>query len=330
VKHSLELRIGIFFALALISGVMVLEMAGTKNLFIRGYHLHVRFAEIQQLRKGDPVRLAGVEVGRVDKIQLTNNAVDVVLNVRRDAGIRTDSKASVKFTGLMGENFVSIDFGSGQAPLAGEGTLLVSEEQPDLNVLMAKLEGVAEGVEGITKNFSGETFTNLLGPFTAFLRENNPRLSAILVNLQAISDQIAQGKGDVGRLINEDQLYFSSLSTVSNLNATIAQLHPLFENLKLTLGETRQVVQQVNEGRGTIGLLVRDQALYDQTLTAMANVREILQKANEGKGTVGKLLNDPDFVHQATVGLQKVDLATEGLQDSGALSIAGEIGKRLF
>jgi phospholipid/cholesterol/gamma-HCH transport system substrate-binding protein len=330
VKHTLEIRIGIFFTLAFIAGVLVLQLVGMKSLFLKGYHLRADFNEIQELKTGDPVRLAGVQIGKVEKIQLTNGAVEVLLNVKKEAGIKTDSKASVQFTGLMGQNFVSLNFGSPSAPPAADGALLAAEEQPDLNALMVKLEGVAEGVAGMTKNFSFENLTNLLGPFTAFMKENNPRLSAIVANLQNISDRIVNGQGDVGRLINEDQLYFASLSTVSNLNLSITQLHPLFNDLKLTLEETRTLVAQVNQGRGTIGLLLRDDALYDQTTTAMMNVREILEKANQGKGAVGQLLNDPDFVHQATVSLQKVDLATEGLQDSGALSIAGEIGKRLF
>jgi len=330
VKNPLEIRVGIFFALALIAGVIVVRMAGTQDLFARKFHLRAQFGEVQQLKKGDPVRLAGVEIGRVEKVQITNTTVEVVLSVRKEAEIKIDSKAAVKFTGLMGQNYVSLSFGSPQAPPAVEGTLLATEEQPDLNGLMTKLEGVAKGVEGMTKNFNFESLTNLLSPAVEFMKQNNPRLAAILSNLQTISDQVVNGKGDMGRLINEDQLYFTSLTTVSNLNASISQLHPLFDNLKLTLEQTRTLVAQVNQGKGTLGLMVRDQALYDETVTAMMSVKEILEKANQGKGTVGQLLNNPEFLHQVTVSLQKADVATEGLQDSSALSIGGEIGRRLF
>jgi phospholipid/cholesterol/gamma-HCH transport system substrate-binding protein len=274
--------------------------------------------------------LAGVEIGRVEKVQLTNTTVEVVLSVKKEAEIKIDSKAAVKFTGLMGQNYISLSFGSPQAPPAVEGTLLATEEQPDLNGLMTKLEGVAKGVEGMTKNFNFESLTNLLSPAVEFMKQNNPRLAAILSNLQTISDQVVNGKGDMGRLINEDQLYFTSLTTVSNLNASISQLHPLFDNLKLTLEQTRTLVAQVNQGKGTLGLMVRDQALFDETVTAMMSVKEILEKANQGKGTVGQLLNNPEFLHQVTVSLQKADVATEGLQDSSALTIGGEIGRRLF
>ena len=329
-KNTLETRLGLFFALALIAAVVVLELAGTRDLFRKGHPLRARFETIQELKPGDPVRMAGVEVGRVERVVLASNSVEVVLSVDRDAAVKTDSKASIKFAGLMGQNYVSIGFGSPDAPLATPDTLLETEEQADLNSLMVRLQNVATGVEGLTKNFSGENFSNLLGPFTDFLKENNPRLSAILGNMQTISTRIVNGDGTVGRLINEDTLYASTVHTVSNLNSRINEAQPLFADLKLTLDQTKGVVAQVNEGQGTIGKLIKDETLYRETTTAMVNLREVLQKINQGQGSVGQLVNDPGFINNAKLTLQKVEKATEGLEDQGPLSVLGIAVQSLF
>lgn len=329
-KNTLETRLGLFFALALIAGVVILELAGTRDLFNKGYPIRARFDNIQELKEGDPVKMAGVEVGHIEKIQFADNKVEVVLSVKRDAEVKTDSKASIKFVGLMGQNYVSLTFGSAGAPNASANTLLETEEQADLNSLMVKLQNVAEGVEGLTRNFSGENFSNLLGPFTDFIKENNPRLSAILGNLQTISTRIAQGEGTVGRMINDDTLYFSALNTVSNLNTTVADAKPLFDELKLTLDQAKSVVTQVNEGQGTIGKLIKDETLYRETTTAMSNLREVLQKINQGQGSVGQLVNDPGFINNAKLTLQKVEKATEGLEDQGPLSVLGIAVNSLF
>jgi phospholipid/cholesterol/gamma-HCH transport system substrate-binding protein len=318
-RNTLETRLGVFFALALIAGVVILELAGTRDLFSKGYPLRARFDNIQELKEGDPVKMAGVEVGHVQKIQLADNKVEVVINVDKKSKVKTDSKAAIKFVGLMGQNYISLTFGSTDAPVASSGLLLESEEQADLNSLMVKLQNVAEGVEGLTKNFSGENFSNLLGPFTDFLKENNPRLSAILGNLQTISTRIAAGEGTIGKLINEDTLYRSALNTVSNLNTTVADARPLFDEMKLTLDQAKGVVTQVNQGQGTIGKLIKDETLYRETTTAMTNLREILQKINQGQGSVGQLVNDPGFINNAKLTLQKVEKATEGLEDQGPL-----------
>jgi phospholipid/cholesterol/gamma-HCH transport system substrate-binding protein len=329
-RNTLETRLGIFFALALIAGVVILEIAGTRDLLTKGYPVRARFENIQELKQGDPVKMAGVDVGHVEKIQLATNKVEVILTINKKTPVKTDSKASIKFVGLMGQNYVALSFGSSEAPVVTPGTLLESEEQADLNSLMVKLQGVADGVQGLTKSFSGENFSNLLGPFTDFLKENNPKLSAILGNLQLISTRITEGQGTVGRMINEDTLYRSALNTVSNLNTSVADIRPLFDDLKLTLDEARGVVTQVNQGQGTIGKLIKDEALYRETTTAMSNLREILQKINQGQGSVGKLVNDESFLNNAKLTLQKVEKATEGLEDQGPLSVLGIAVNSLF
>src|SRR6188768_2537234 len=142
-KNTLETRLGIFFALALIAGVIVLELIGSPNFFKPGFPVRARFNSIQELKVGDPVKMAGVEIGTVRKIELADGKVEVEMKLRKDAKVKTDSKATIKFIGLMGQNYVAVDFGSPNAPLVTTDAVLVTGEQADLNSLMAKLEGVA-------------------------------------------------------------------------------------------------------------------------------------------------------------------------------------------
>ncbi|MDQ6630772.1 MAG: MCE family protein, partial [Verrucomicrobiota bacterium] len=62
----------------------------------------------------------------------------------------------------------------------------------------------------------------------------------------------------------------------------------------------------------------------------MTNLKEILQKINQGQGSVGKLVNDDSFLKNAKLSLQKLDKATEGLEDAGPLSILGSAVNSLF
>jgi len=329
-KNSLETRLGVFFAMTLLAAIMVLELVVGRGLFKSGLPVRARFNNVQELKVGDPVKMAGVEIGNVDKIALAGGKVEVTLKLRKGTEVRTDSKASIRFTGLLGQNYVSVDFGTTRAPLVTPDTLLETAEQADLNSLMVKLESVASGVEGLTKNFSGESFNNLLGPITDFLKENNPRLSAILSNAQTISAQIANGEGTVGKLISDDALYVSTLSTVTNLNGTVSDVKTLMDEAKLTLNQAKAVISDVNAGQGTVGKLVKDETLYRETTAAMTNLHQILLKINQGQGSVGKLVNDESFINNAKLTLQKVEKATEGLEDQGPLSILGIMVNSLF
>jgi phospholipid/cholesterol/gamma-HCH transport system substrate-binding protein len=89
-------------------------------------------------------------------------------------------------------------------------------------------------------------------------------------------------------------------------------------------------VDQVNAGQGTVGKLLKDETLYRETTESMTNLKEILQKVNQGKGSVGKLINDQEFYKNAKLTLQKLDQATEGLEDQGPLSVLGLAVSKLF
>jgi phospholipid/cholesterol/gamma-HCH transport system substrate-binding protein len=329
-KNTLETRLGIFFALALIAGIVLVELAGGFNFFKQGVRIRARFNTVQELQKGDPVRMAGVEIGRVENIKLVENKVEVTLKVSKDAEIKTDSKATVKFTGLMGQNFVSVSFGAPTAPKISDGAELETTEQADLSSIMTKLDNVATGVEGLAKNLGGDNLNNLLGPFVDFMKQNNPRITTILLNMQTLSSQIAEGKGTVGKLIADETLYSSAVNAVTNLNHTAQDIQTLVADAKTAVNQTKDMINNVNAGKGTLGMLTKDEALYRETTTAMGNLREILQKINQGQGSVGKLVNDESFYKNLRLSLQKVEKATEGLEDQGPLTVLGTIVGKLF
>ncbi|MDB6018626.1 MAG: Mammalian cell entry related domain protein [Pedosphaera sp.] len=324
-KNTLETRLGMFVLLAVIAAFLILELVGGVNIFKPGYHLKAEFNNISELKVGDPVKMAGVPVGQVEKIGLSeaDNKVEILLRLNKDAPIRTDSTATIKFAGLLGQNYVSISFGNPKSPKLEAGATIATVEQPDINALMAKLDEAATGVQNLTKSFTGDKIDNLLGPFTDFMKQNNPRLTAIIANFQAVSGQIAEGKGTIGKLVYDDSLYNSASATVTNLQDATAEI-------KGTVAQARLVVDQINSGQGTIGKLVKDEALYRETTASMTNLNQILEKINSGQGSIGKLVNDQEFYKNAKLSLQKLDKATEGLEDQGPLSVVGTMVNSLF
>ena len=89
------------------------------------------------------------------------------------------------------------------------------------------------------------------------------------------------------------------------------------------ISRAQGIIDDVNAGKGTLGKLTKDEALYQDTTVAMTNLKEILEKINRGQGSVGKLVNDESFFKNVKLTLQKVDKATEGLEDQGPLSVLG-------
>jgi phospholipid/cholesterol/gamma-HCH transport system substrate-binding protein len=125
-KDTIETRLGLFFALAIIAALVILESLGTFAFFERGYHLHALFKNVQDLKAGDIVKMGGVPVGRVERVSLTNSLARVTMNLDRKMRdqVKLDSTAVIRFTGLMGQNYVDISFGTPGEGKAEENTTL--------------------------------------------------------------------------------------------------------------------------------------------------------------------------------------------------------------
>ncbi|HXB59059.1 MAG TPA: MlaD family protein [Candidatus Acidoferrales bacterium] len=315
-KNSLETRLGIFVVFVIIAAVVIVETLNGWQFFHQGVHISALFSTVQDLKMGDQVKMAGVEIGKVDKIAIENSQVRVSMTINGDAPVKTDSTATIQFTGLMGQNFVSVGFGSTESPRAVEGAVLTTQEQPDLNAVMAKLDKATSGIENLTKSFTPDTINNLLGPLTDLIKQNRGNLSATITNIENITGQIASGQGTVGKLIYDQTLYNSAMDTVSNLQAAVTSAQLMINN--------------VTNGNGTIGKLITDDTLYNETTASMTNLHQILLKINNGNGTVGKLVNDQDFYKNAQLSLQKLDKAADGLEDQGPLSVLGIVVSTLL
>ena len=308
-KNSLETKLGIFVILAVFAAWAIIETLGSADIFSHGYRVTAQFANAQDLKIGDRVKMAGVEIGRVEKISLTDSKVCVLMKLRDDANVRTDSKAAIKFTGLMGQNFVAIDFGSPANPKVKDGMELASVEQADLSAIMAKLDSAADGIHNVTKNFAGDEIKNMFGALDNILTEKKDTIKQTIDNVKNISGQIASGQGTIGKLIYTDTLHDAALTTVSNVDVTVAS--------------ARLAIDDARAGKGTIGKLLTDETLYNSATASMTNLNSILLKVNQGDGTIGKLVNDQEFYKNAKLSLQKLDKAADGLEDTGPLSVIG-------
>ncbi len=362
-KNSLETKLGIFVIFVILVAWAIVETLGSAELFRHGYHVTAQFDSAQDLKVGDRVKMAGVVIGRVENITLTDSRVvatlqlksgaildtnlesapdlktgdsfplaggdagvvqkisivgskvSVLMKLNDTANVRTDSKATIKFTGLMGQNFVAIDFGSPTSNKIKDGMEITGVEQADLSAIMAKLDNAAGGIQNITKNFAGDEIKNMFGALDNILTEKKDDIKQTLANVKNISSQIASGEGTVGKLIYTDTLHDTTLETVSNLDLTIASV--------------RLAVDDARAGKGTLGKLLTDETLYNSATASMTNLNSILLKVNQGDGTIGKLVNDQEFYKGAKLSLQKLDKMADGLEDTGPLSVIGIMANQL-
>ena len=139
-ERRVNLAVGVFLVLGILAlGYLSIKLGRVSFFGSSGYFVTADFTSTGGLKAGAAVEIAGVEVGRVESIQLgPEYQARVVLRVRRDVKLQDDSIASIKTKGLIGEKFVRISPGGSDKLIPPNGRIREVEAPVDLEELISK------------------------------------------------------------------------------------------------------------------------------------------------------------------------------------------------
>jgi phospholipid/cholesterol/gamma-HCH transport system substrate-binding protein len=270
-----ETKVGIFVVLGI--AVLVFFTFRVGKIAVRevGYRLYTHVESAAGLDKNSPVRIAGVQVGRVESIVLDGSKAKVTLHLPMNVKIPTDSKVFVKSAGLLGEKYIEVAPGPGPGLIKANSPIVEGGPSVDVDRVLTQLSSIGGDIKAVTQSLNrtlgGEQGERSIQELVTGAKET-------VINLQNITQSIDKGQGTLGRLVKDETLYKEAKETVVNLN---------------------QVVKSIENGEGTLGRLAKDEALYEQTKAMMveakntfANLNQMAQKIESGEGTLGKLVND--------------------------------------
>ena len=138
-KTKLELVVGAFVLVGILC-LAYLSIKLGKLEMVGGdvYEVEAQFNSASGLKPGTAVEIAGVEVGRIRGITLIEDRAKVVLAVNRTVKLYTDTIASIKSRGIIGEKFLSLSPGGGGDPLKPGDTIRDTESGLDLEQLVGQ------------------------------------------------------------------------------------------------------------------------------------------------------------------------------------------------
>ncbi len=137
-RANLELAVGIFVLLGLACLAYLAINLGKMEVYGRGYQIYANFDNVSGLKTGAMVEVAGVEVGRVDAIQLTSQfQARVSMKVQDGLKIHDDAIASIRTKGIIGDKFVKLSPGNSAKLIRVNGTIFNTESAIDLEELIS-------------------------------------------------------------------------------------------------------------------------------------------------------------------------------------------------
>jgi phospholipid/cholesterol/gamma-HCH transport system substrate-binding protein len=197
-------RLGAFIIATLaILAAGIFVIGDRQYLFSSTYMLKTQFSTVVGLDEGAEVRVGGVHSGSVRRIDLPNNPADkitVVMDLQRSTHdiVKQDSVAAIQTEGLLGNEYVSISFGSAQGMNVQDGDTIASQPPLVIADLIAKTNAILDSSKEAINNTAVAT-----------------------ANLKSISAKIDNGQGTIGALINDKKMYTELDQTTVGMRDTV-------------------------------------------------------------------------------------------------------------
>jgi phospholipid/cholesterol/gamma-HCH transport system substrate-binding protein len=138
-KSKLELTVGVFVLVGLVClGYLSIKLGKLEVIGGNLYEVDAQFDSASGLKAGATVEIAGVEVGRVRSITLKDDRAMVKLAVENGTKLYTDTIASIKTRGIIGEKFLTLSPGGGGDPLKPGDMIRDTESGLDLEELVSQ------------------------------------------------------------------------------------------------------------------------------------------------------------------------------------------------
>jgi phospholipid/cholesterol/gamma-HCH transport system substrate-binding protein len=118
------------------------------------------------------------------------------------------------------------------------------------------------------------------------------RLNNTVAQLESVSVDLHNGKGTAGKLLTQDELYNDVRGGLADLRVAVNELRGTVKNLDEVAVQIKGIAGDLNQGKGTAGKLLKDDALYNEVRGSLSKLDTILNGAQSGRGTLGKLITD--------------------------------------
>jgi phospholipid/cholesterol/gamma-HCH transport system substrate-binding protein len=302
---STELKVGLFVVVcvAVIAFGWVWSYDGLRRSE-GGYHVQMVVPSADGLYPGSLVKIAGVDVGAIDEVTVEGNRARLLMSIKSDYPIPTDTTASLRSSGMLGDRYVGLDLGSAEAIVPDGGTVELAGEPYDIDAIAGQVEDVTTDVSAMT----------------AVLREmledetNRENVETTLANVSALSAELRtmaeQNRQDVAAIVDSVSRLTASLETYSaeaaaDLDKQFESLATATEKLDATLAHVESITGKIDRGEGTLGALVNDDATIEAINETVENANGMIESYSGmyaevyylGRAFMGSQPDDPAFFY---------------------------------
>lgn len=296
-KYSNEVKVGVAIVLTALVLFFGVRFLSGLPLFGSGYQLVAVFDDTEGLASGNPVDVSGVQIGTVDHVRLLPGAAaaEVTMTITGDTELPRGTVARVGGFSALGDVSVSLQPGPVGAPPLADGDTLLTRESSDLVGLVqnnaerifGNLDTLIVGAAGTFSNVDllladpesdlRATLANLNRASQAanrLLVSQQEQLAATLANLNRASRGVADLSGRANAFT--DQNADSLALTIERLNRALLGAEAGLASFETTSAQLDTLLARLNDGEGTLGLMLNDPTLYYNLNEAATNLNRLV------------------------------------------------------
>ncbi|MFD1143800.1 MlaD family protein [Larkinella insperata] len=311
-KLSKEAKVGILAVVTLVMLYFGFNFLKGSDIFSRSNKYLVVYDNVDGLTASNPVQLNGLSVGRVDRIdilQTRNNQLLVTLDVDKQIRIGQGTKAILADAGVLGGKVIILQINPSTTQMESGDTLVSGKEAGITALIKEKTLPVLNSVDSLTVNLNRivkqfdrtglilnktlEGVEATTGTLQLTVGENRESIRRLMTNLSNLSASLAQTEKEVKPLLTKASTFADSLNALK-LGQTLASANQSISTLQ-------QMLADINSGKGTIGKLKGDEALYKNVNGATASLEKLLTDFRE---------NPKRYVHFSLFGRKEKKSAT--------------------
>jgi phospholipid/cholesterol/gamma-HCH transport system substrate-binding protein len=312
-----QLKIGVIVLVStVILTTLLFLMTSASGLGLFSHKLTVTsyFANANGVKVGAAVDLEGYTIGNVKTITVVTTPerkltpVQVVMKIdgKYQPSLHLDSTASLETVGILGDTVVDINSRMATGPMLQDGDEMKTKEQRSIQDIENEGESALD------------------------------QMSVILAKFNTTMDNLQAGKGTVGQLLTNADLYNKVDATLDEIHTLTVKLNSsdnsagkffndhaeMYDKIDDIIAKADAITNDLQNGKGTAGKLLKDDKAYNNANESLKNLNAILADAQAGKGTLGMALKDPAVAKNLSDTLTRIDDLLTGIDEG-----KGTVGK---
>jgi phospholipid/cholesterol/gamma-HCH transport system substrate-binding protein len=282
------LKVGLL-TLAAMASVVVMSLKITSNQSGFGSHIQyqTKLKDASGIFEKTPIKVAGINAGRIKKIELVGSEALVTFEIQEKVLVTPNARLKIKSVGLLGDKFIDMDLGEGSNERLKEGSMIATtggggfdDLAKDASAVLKEVKDIAVTIKEALRDEHGDNVVKkIMGNIeniTASLKRvtsgNEDKLNQIVEDVRAVAQQLA---------------YETDRYQKDSIMADLTKIGPILDKTDAAVSDLKVIIADVKDGKGTVGKLLRDDAVVDQVSQTLSSVNRLVNRINNIESDIG-------------------------------------------